>query len=482
MQGRKIQNYIIESVIGEGGMGTVYKAHHALMQERKAAIKVLNPHLSKNIQIKERFKNEASALARLNHSSIVALYDYIEEGEESFLVMEYAEGAVIDDLIKQNGKIPEAKAKDILRQIAEALAYAHSQGIVHRDIKPSNFIITPENKVKILDFGIAKMISEESKHLTKTGMRMGSIYFMSPEQVRGDKDITHRTDIYSLGLMYYVMLTGKYPLEQLTSEYTIYDTIVNKDFVDIQALKGDVSDISISILQKCLQRNPQDRFATALDIIKILDNPVQIEKEVNKTISPTQKTENKVIPELPAKRKSMKKWYIALGLWVVLMATIVIFYENISDFIQENILSRKEVGEEKNQEEGVKMYVTSTNLNLRSFPQTGNVITTIPYGEVVYVLGESNQPDWVRVRYNDKEGFVFKHYIADHVKPVYKVTNSQAYFYLDANYENPTNAYLVAGQFILAEEIKGNFVFTNFIYNGKKTSGWIDANDLERVK
>ncbi|MCU0436831.1 MAG: protein kinase [Raineya sp.] len=482
MQGRKIQNYIIESIIGEGGMGTVYKAHHALMQERKAAIKVLNPHLSKNIQIKERFKNEASALARLNHSSIVALYDYIEEGDEAFLVMEYAEGVVIDDLIKQSGKIAEVKAKDILRQIAEALAYAHSQGIVHRDIKPSNFIITPENKVKILDFGIAKMLSGESRHLTKTGMRMGSIYFMSPEQVRGDKDITHRTDIYSLGLMYYVMLTGKYPLEQLTSEYTIYDTIVNKDFIDIQALKGSISETSIAVLQKCLQRNPQDRFATALDIIKVLDNTIPIEKEINNPTPAIQKNEVPTKPETTTKGKSLKKWYFALGLWVILMATIVIFYENISSFIQENILTKKEDSEEKTKEEGVKMYVTSTNLNLRNFPQTGSVITTIPYGEVVYVLGESNQSDWVRVRYNDKEGFVFKHYIADHVKPVYKVTSPQAYFYLDANYENPMNAYLIAGQFILAEETKGNFIFTNFIYNGKTTSGWIDANDLERVK
>jgi len=481
MQGRKIQNYIVEESIGEGGMGTVYKAHHVLMQERKAAIKVLNPHLSKNTQIKERFKNEASALARLNHSNIVALYDYIEEGEESFLVMEYAEGIALDDVIKQNGKIPEAKAKDILKQIAEALAYAHSQGIVHRDIKPSNFIITPENKIKILDFGIAKMISGESKHLTKTGMRMGSIYFMSPEQVRGDKDISHRTDIYSLGLMYYVMLTGKYPLEDLTSEYTIYDTIVNKDFVDTKALKGNISDVSLEILQKCLQRTPQDRFATALDIIKVLDGtPTAPEKKAPITEKQGVET-NKPESEPPKKNRNIKKWYIALFLWVILIAGVVVFYEPISTFVQERLLGR-EPQEDKKVEEGVKMYVTSTNLNLRNFPQTGAVITTIPYGEVVYVIAESNQPDWVRVRYNDKEGFVFKHYIADHVKPVYKVIASQAYFYNEANYENPTNAYLVTGQFILAEETKGSFVFTNFIYNGKKTSGWIDMSDLERVK
>jgi len=281
MQGRKIQNYIIDDKIGEGGMGAVFKAHHALMPERKAAIKMLNAQYAGNQHLKERFKNEAAALARLNHSGIVALYDYIEEGQEAFLVMEFAEGTPLDKMIERNGKLDEKFALQILRQIAEALAYAHSQGIVHRDIKPSNFIVSAEGKVKILDFGIAKMVAE-SRHLTKTGMRMGSVYFMSPEQVRGDKDINHRTDLYSLGLMYYVMLTGVYPLEGLTSEYAIYDAVVNKDFVNLQELKGKVSPVSLFVLEKCLQRNPQDRFATALDIVKAIDNPQEIVKETPK--------------------------------------------------------------------------------------------------------------------------------------------------------------------------------------------------------
>ncbi|MFN3316675.1 MAG: serine/threonine protein kinase, partial [Raineya sp.] len=283
MQGRKIQNYIVDDKIGEGGMGAVFKAHHTLMTERKAAIKVLNAQYAGNPHLKERFKNEAAALARLNHSGIVALYDYIEEGQEAFLIMEFAEGTPLDKMIEKNGKIEEKFALDLLRQIAEALAYAHSQGIVHRDIKPANFIVNAEGKVKILDFGIAKMVAEESRHLTKTGMRMGSVYFMSPEQVRGDKDISHRTDLYSLGLMFYVMLTGVYPLESLTSEYAIYDAIVNKDFVNLQELKGKVSPTSLFILEKCLQRNPQDRFATALDIVKAINTPQKISEETPKT-------------------------------------------------------------------------------------------------------------------------------------------------------------------------------------------------------
>ena len=247
MKDRKIQNYIIGDKIGEGGMGTVHFVTHTFLTERKLVVKILNSNLTTNPHIQERFKNEAVILAQLQHPNIVRLIDFFMENNESFMIMDYAEGIPLDDIIKQNNKIPETQAKDLLRQIADGIAHAHSKGIAHRDIKPANFIVATDNQVKILDFGIAKILAEESRNLTKTGMRMGSLYFMSPEQVRGDKDISHRTDIYSLGLMYYVMLTGEYPLENLTSEYIIYDTIVNKDFIDMNKLVG-ISDLSKNII------------------------------------------------------------------------------------------------------------------------------------------------------------------------------------------------------------------------------------------
>lgn len=503
MQGRKIQNYIVDDKIGEGGMGAVFKAHHSLMQERKAAIKVLNTQYAGNPHLKERFKNEAAALARLNHSGIVALYDYIEEGQEAFLVMEFAEGISLDKMIEKKGKIEEKFALELLRQIAEALAYAHSQGIVHRDIKPSNFIVNAEGKVKILDFGIAKMVAEESRHLTKTGMRMGSVYFMSPEQVRGDKDISHRTDLYSLGLMFYVMLTGVYPLESLTSEYAIYDAIVNKDFIDLQSLREQVSETSIFILEKCLQRNPQDRFATALEIVKAIDTskskiqeishqPEQVSTTKNNNLSEAKSADNNVIaakksfehptivPPPEKQGKGLRNFILILA---ILLVAGYVFRHSILDLIQPYIhndsYSQESVSEEP---KGEKMYVTSTSLNLRDYPKTGSVITTIAYGEPVYVLEQTNDPDWVKVRFQEYEGYVFKHYIAHRVKPIYKVISSQAFFYSQANYDYPTNAYLIAGQFILAEEISNGFVYTNFKYGNATTSGWISADDLERVK
>ncbi|GAB4124679.1 MAG: hypothetical protein OHK0045_02200 [Raineya sp.] len=501
MQGRKVQNYIIDDKIGEGGMGAVFKAHHMLMPERKAAIKILNVQYANNPHLKERFKNEAAALARLNHPGIVALYDYIEEGQEAFLVMEFAEGTPLDKMIEKNGKIEEKFALELLRQIAEALAYAHSQGIVHRDIKPSNFIVSSEGKVKILDFGIAKMLAEESRHLTKTGMRMGSVYFMSPEQVRGDKDINHRTDLYSLGLMFYVMLTGTYPLESFTSEYAIYDAIVNKDFVDLQALKNKVTAKSLLILEKCLQRNPKDRFATALEIVKAIDAPkvasalqvkaepkinlepdkIELSKGIKAQAEPQKKFEHpSVVPPPQKSSKGLRNFLI----FVMFLIIGIYFWNDIRYWLQDKFKNRSDYDDSSVQEapKGEKMYVTSTALNLRDTPQTGAVITAIPYGEPVYVLEQSSNPDWVKVRYNDIEGYVFKHYIADHVKPIYKVISQQAFFYSEPNYYSQTNAYLVAGQFILAEEIRDGFIYTNFKYGGKTTSGWVALNELERVK
>ncbi|PKQ70131.1 serine/threonine-protein kinase [Raineya orbicola] len=506
MKGRVVGKYVIDELIGEGGMGAVYKAHHQSI-DRKAAVKVLSPQFSKNPHLKERFKNEAATMARLNHSGIVTLYDYVEEGDEAFLIMEFAEGLPLDTIIEKNGKLPEPLAQELLIQMAEALAYAHSQGVIHRDIKPSNFIISPENRVKVLDFGIAKMLDETSRHLTKTGMRMGSIYFMSPEQVRGDKDITHRTDIYSLGLTYYVMLIGEYPLAHHTSEYAIYDEIVNKDFIDFNKLKGKISDKSIELIRKCLQRNPQERFATALEIVKFLkeketpiNKPIEVQPKIEPKPIPQEKPDVKIqeqpktfqhpsVVSAPPPKKS-RAWKWILG---ILLASFLAYFfiPEVRYFVTYelwHLLGKKESysqNTDNTSEEagGYKMYVTATSLNLRDYPQTGNVLTVIPYASEVYVINEiTTDSNWVEIRYKNYRGYVFKHYIADHPRPVYKVIASQAYFYQEPTLDYPTNAYVIAGQFVLAEEERNGFIYTNFHYGGKVTSGWLYKYDLERVK
>jgi serine/threonine protein kinase len=227
MIGKQILNYEIKSLLGEGGMGNVYLAEHVQLG-RKVAIKALHAQLVNNQSIRTRFKNEASTMAHLQHPNIVALYDYLEAPDGLFLIMEYVEGTPLDEYIRSvSGPIPPERAVPMFTQILEGFKYAHGMGVVHRDIKPSNILIAKDGSMKILDFGIAKLVNEAGNKLTKTGTQMGTVFYMSPEQVQG-KDVDHRSDIYALGVTFFQMLTGICPYDGLTTEFEVYSKIVNE--------------------------------------------------------------------------------------------------------------------------------------------------------------------------------------------------------------------------------------------------------------
>ncbi|MDX2304951.1 MAG: serine/threonine-protein kinase [Microscillaceae bacterium] len=260
MIGEQILNYRIQAKIGEGGMGSVYLAIHNQLN-RKAAIKALHPTLVNNIQIRERFKNEAATMAHLRHPNIVNLYDYLETPNGLFLIMEFVEGDPLDSFIKETtGPMPEARAVRIFSKILDGFDYAHQQGVVHRDIKPSNLIITPGDDVKILDFGIAKLLDGSVKSLTKTGSRMGTVLYMSPEQVKG-QEVDQRSDIYALGVTLFQMLTGKAPYdENNATEYEVYSQIVNNPLPRAKSIYPTVSDRLQGIIDKATAKNPAQRF------------------------------------------------------------------------------------------------------------------------------------------------------------------------------------------------------------------------------
>ena len=189
----RLPNYNIIKEIGSGGMGTVYLAEHTLIK-RKVAVKSLKQELISNNQLRERFKKEAYALAQLEHPNIVRLNEYIEQQDGIFLIMEYVDGLTLDDYINTvTGPINEGNLVPLFSQLLDAFDYAHKKRIVHRDIKPSNIIITNEGSLKVLDFGIAR-IMDESNSMTKTGTQIGTVFYMSPEQVRGEK-VNHLSDI-----------------------------------------------------------------------------------------------------------------------------------------------------------------------------------------------------------------------------------------------------------------------------------------------
>ncbi len=226
----QIREYRIISKIGEGGMGEVFLAEDENLG-RKVAIKMLAPELMRNAELVERFKQEARLQASLIHPNIVALYTFFIEDNNFYMVMEYADGETLKELIKKNGKIEEETAKRIMLQLLEGVGYAHQLGIIHRDLKPSNIIVGKDLRVKIMDFGIAKALGDRG--MTKTGTKMGTLYYMSPEQIKAEKDIDQRTDIYSLGIIFYEMLTGKVPFNTETeSDFEVMNEIVHGSLIN----------------------------------------------------------------------------------------------------------------------------------------------------------------------------------------------------------------------------------------------------------
>ena len=257
MIGSTILHYKILEKLGEGGMGIVYLAED-LNLERKVAIKFLPRHIASNSVERERFKIEAKAAAALNHPNIATIHAIEESDDDTFIVMEYIDGIELKDKIK-SGPILIKAAINIAIQIAEGLEAAHKKGIVHRDIKSQNIMITNDGKVKIMDFGLAKL--REGTQLTKVGSTIGTAAYMSPEQAKGE-EVDLRTDIWSFGVVLYEMLTGKQPFKGDYEQAVIY-SILNEE----PELKDNVSDELKYIIAKALAKNKDDRYQSASEII-----------------------------------------------------------------------------------------------------------------------------------------------------------------------------------------------------------------------
>ena len=267
MIGKKIGNYEVKSLLGEGGMGNVYLAVHTQLG-RKVAIKSLHQQLVKNEGLRARFKQEANTMAHLQHNGIVSLFDFVEDENGLFLIMELVDGTPLDEYINNvSGPIPAERAIPIMQGILKAFAYAHEEGVVHRDIKPANILLTKNGKVKILDFGIAKMLSDAGNKLTKAGTQMGTVFYMSPEQVHG-KEVDHRSDIYSLGVTFYQMLTGFSPYEGLTTEFEVYSKIVNEPLPLASTLYPNVTSKLDNVIFKATTKKQEDRYQSCQEFLE----------------------------------------------------------------------------------------------------------------------------------------------------------------------------------------------------------------------
>src|SRR5215210_4354831 len=212
-------SYRIVEKVGEGGMGAVYRAVD-LMLDRDVAIKAIRPELAREPEIVERFRSEARLLARVSHPAIATIYSFFQDGDDLFLAMEYVRGRSLSRVLESEGALPWDRVVRLLSSAMEGIEAAHRAGIIHRDLKPDNLMITEASggtTVKVMDFGIARVAG--SGHLTRTGLLVGTLRYMAPEQIQGE-EADHRVDVYALGAVLYQMLTGRPPFEG-KSDYAI---------------------------------------------------------------------------------------------------------------------------------------------------------------------------------------------------------------------------------------------------------------------
>ena len=258
----RLGRYEVIGELGQGAMGVVYKARDPLI-DRIVAIKTINLGLAldEKEEYEGRFYQEAKAAGRLSHPNIVTIYDVGKNGDVAYIAMEFLEGRELRDIMNDDGLLPVDQVLDIVSQVAMGLNYAHEHDIVHRDIKPSNVMVVRDGHVKITDFGIARMASSAVQ--TQTGMVLGSPKYMSPEQVTG-KSIDRRSDVFSLGVMLYEMLTGQAPFNGDNVNAIMYQTL-NAIPAPPNSLNPEVPEMIDFIVAKALAKKAEDRYQNAKD-------------------------------------------------------------------------------------------------------------------------------------------------------------------------------------------------------------------------
>lgn len=261
--GQTLSNrYKIESILGRGGMSSVYRAHDPNLN-RKVAVKIIHQHLSENAEFIQRFEQEAALIAQLRHPNIIQVHDFNHDGKTYYMVMEYIAGETLShrlEALKNAGmRLPLPDTVRIMAKICSAVDYAHQRRMIHRDLKPANVMIDLLGEPTLMDFGIAKLVGSVSQ--AGSGMPLGTAAYMSPEQVRGD-EADHRSDIYSLGIMLYEMLSGDPPFNG-DSTYQVMIQHVNEPIPDIQSVEMNTPRTLVDIMERALAKNPDGRFQTA---------------------------------------------------------------------------------------------------------------------------------------------------------------------------------------------------------------------------
>jgi serine/threonine protein kinase len=287
--GTRIHQYELIRQLGSGGMGTVFLARDTRLG-RRVAIKFLH---STNPEVTQRFILEARTTARCNHENIVIIYEVGEFQGSPFMVLEYLQGQPLNKVIAGQ-RLPPTRAVELMAPVVRALAAAHEQGIVHRDLKPDNIILTESGSIKVLDFGIAKVLQDPehppekeqqslpahggmgldadiSHNLTRRGAILGTIPFMSPEQWRGGQNVDHRTDIWAVGIMLFRMIAGKHPLDPLRGSQLVVTAHLNEPMPRLRDVAPDVDPRLAEVVDKCLLKHKEQRYEDAASLLRALE-------------------------------------------------------------------------------------------------------------------------------------------------------------------------------------------------------------------
>ncbi|MEK7487538.1 MAG: serine/threonine-protein kinase, partial [Planctomycetota bacterium] len=265
---RMLGGYELLEVLGQGAMGTVYKARQ-LSMDRLVAVKILSLELAENEDFRQRFLKEARATAKLNHNNIVSGIDVGEIQGEYFFVMEYVDGFSIQKRLERGGAEDEKQASNIVLQIAKALEHAHKHGLVHRDVKPDNILLTRTAVAKLCDLGLAL---ETGKNQQDRGKSMGTPSYISPEQALGEGEVDIRSDIYSLGVTFFHMLSGNPPFQG--SPAVVMTKHINEDLPDLFEIAPHLKEGTVQIVEKMLEKRPEDRYQTPTELIEDLDRVI----------------------------------------------------------------------------------------------------------------------------------------------------------------------------------------------------------------
>ncbi|QCX32222.1 Stk1 family PASTA domain-containing Ser/Thr kinase [Caloramator sp. E03] len=381
------KRYIIIEKIGEGGMALVYKARCQLLN-RYVAVKILKPEFTSDEEFVKKFKRESLSAASLSHPNIVSVYDVGEEDGIYYIVMEYVQGQTLKEYIKRNGKIGFRETLKIINQIALALEHAHKNGVVHRDIKPHNILITEDKIVKVADFGIARASTNTT--ITNTDKILGSVHYLSPEQARGSYT-DHRTDIYSLGVVMYEMLTGRLPYDA-DSPISIAIKHIEENLITPLEIDDSIPKAVNDIVLKAMEKNVAKRYQNAKemldDIAKAQENPNiplfynENEEDATKIIGINEI--NSALNENNRKKKKGKLIYVIMTTLILILTAAFLVYAYNKYFIVKDVKVPSIIGLS---EEEAKKVLESRKL----FMEVANRVSDKkPAGQVIRVYPDEN--------------------------------------------------------------------------------------------